>query len=74
MKTEEQLLEAMIALQRHKLLELGRALIPSLTADDILQPNDFPLLEESALFRYEEGVLHGLLAALAALRAPPVNA
>jgi hypothetical protein len=34
-----------------------------MTLDDLLQPNDFPALEQNPLFRYEEGILEGLLTA-----------
>ena len=57
------MLEEMIEQQRAKLLKLGREIIPHLTSDDILQPNDFPELENHPVFRYEEGILAGLLAA-----------
>jgi hypothetical protein len=54
------LFDELIAFQEQKLLELGRQFIPNLTTDDILQPNDYPVLENSPHFRYEEGVLKGL--------------
>ena len=57
------MLEEMIEQQRAKLLKLGREIIPHLTSDDVLQPNDFPELENHPVFRYEEGILAGLLAA-----------
>ncbi|MFA6916671.1 MAG: hypothetical protein WC222_09765 [Parachlamydiales bacterium] len=50
-------------------LATGREIIPSLTTDDVLQPNDFPALEEHPYFRYEEGLLAGLNAAWIALSA-----
>lgn len=66
----EVLFEEMVEHQRKKLLEFGRRIIPSLTMDDLLQPNDYPELEFHPLFRYEEGVLEGLLTAqMAFLRA-----
>ena len=34
----------------------------------LMQPNDFPDLENNPLFRYEEGVLEGLLTARMALK------
>lgn len=49
--------------QRKKLLSFARKIIPNATPDDLLQPNDFPGLEQNPLFRYEEGVLEGLLTA-----------
>jgi len=62
-------LEEMVLHQRTKLLALARRLVPNLTPDDILQPQDYPELESNPEFRYEEGILHGLESALAAARA-----
>jgi hypothetical protein len=62
-------IEQAIALQEAKLLAYARRINPHLTADDLLQPNDFPELEENPAFRYEEGVLHGLMAALVMMKA-----
>ena len=53
-------LEAAIKHQEKKLLTLAREIIPHLTSDDIMQPNDFPELENHPVFRYEEGILQGL--------------
>lgn len=55
-------IEQMIASQKQKLLRYGREVIPHLTEDDLLQPNDYPELETHPLFRYEEGFLAALLA------------
>lgn len=55
--------EELIGLQRAKLLKIAEEMIPHITTDDLLQPNDFPELENSPYFRYEEGVLEGLLTA-----------
>lgn len=49
--------------QKQKLYLIAKRIIPSITPEDLLQPNDFPLLENHPEFRYEEGVLHGFLAA-----------
>lgn len=65
----EKLFEELVGAQRKKLLAFARTLIPHLTEDDILQPNDFPLLENHPRFRYEEGILEGLLTARMALLA-----
>lgn len=65
---QEAILEELIRFQREVLLKCGRRVIPHLTSDDILQPNDFPELELNPHFRYEEGVLSGMLAVQAALR------
>lgn len=63
------ILDEIIQGQQEKLLKCARNLIPHLTADDILQPNDYPELELNPLFRYEEGVLEGIRTVQAALRA-----
>ena len=67
--TVEQLLEELADTQQRLLLSYGRRLIPTLTPEDMLQPNDYPELEANPHFRYEEGVLAGILTAQAALRA-----
>jgi O-acetylhomoserine/O-acetylserine sulfhydrylase-like pyridoxal-dependent enzyme len=67
-KFEFELLEA-IRLQKKKLMEAAEQLVPHITEEDLLQPNDFPTLENHPFFRYEEGVLEGLLAALTTFRA-----
>ena len=59
----EKLFDALVEGQRKKLLTFARKIIPYMTTDDLLQPNDFPELEQNPLFRYEEGVLEGLLTA-----------
>jgi len=65
----EELFNELIGLQKAKLRACGQAIIPHLTEDDLLQPNDFPALENHPYFRYEEGVLEGLLTARMALLA-----
>lgn len=57
------------ARQQSELLASGKRLIPHLTEDDLLQPNDFLELENHPLFRYEEGVLAGIRTIHMALRA-----
>ncbi|MCX6991483.1 MAG: hypothetical protein NTX49_10580 [Chlamydiae bacterium] len=59
----EELFDELVATQKKRLLELARLIVPSATADDIMQPNDFPELEGHPEFRYEEGVLEGVLTA-----------
>lgn len=56
----EQLIEEMANFQRKKLLACGQQIVPVLTEDDILQPNDFLELEQHPIFRYEEGTLAGI--------------
>lgn len=62
-------LEKMVDLERKKLLIFAKRILPQLTSDDILQPQDYPELEESPEFRYREGVCIGLETALAAVYA-----
>jgi hypothetical protein len=61
----EERFQEMITLQRSKLLRYALRIAPHLhlTEDDLLQPNDFPELENHPGFRYEEGVLEGLMTA-----------
>ena len=55
--------EELIAAQRKKIWKYAQRIIPHITEDDLLQPNDFPELENHPVFRYEEGVLEGLMTA-----------
>lgn len=59
----------MIETQQNQLLELGRRFIPTLTPEDMLQPNDYPELENNPHFRYEEGILAGLQSLQMAIQA-----
>lgn len=63
------LLDELIQGQLGKLRRCSEAILPGLTDDDLLQPNDFPVLEHHPHFRYEEGVLEGLRTARMALLA-----
>jgi hypothetical protein len=63
------LLSELEASQQQALLKLGRRIVPLLTEEDVLQPNDYPELEENPHFRYEEGVLAGIRTTVMALRA-----
>lgn len=62
-------IQEIVELQHKRLLACGRQIIPNLTADDMLQPNDFLELENHPIFRYEEGTLAGIHAVQIALRA-----
>lgn len=62
-------LDAAIALQAKKMLNEAKSLYPQIVEDDLWQPFDFPLLEESPHFRHEEGIREGLLSAKATLQA-----
>jgi hypothetical protein len=68
-REDEALLEAMIDRQRRKLLELARRIAPGRTAEDLLQPHNHPTVAAHPDFNFEDGILAGYLAALAALRA-----
>ncbi len=59
----QKLFDELIAMQQKKVLSCAQRIIPHLTEDDILQPNDFPQLELNPYFRYEEGILEGLMTA-----------
>ncbi|MBM3197667.1 MAG: hypothetical protein FJZ58_00230 [Chlamydiae bacterium] len=57
------MLDELVLEQKKRISRFAEEIIPNITEDDLLQPNDFPLLEINPLFRYEEGVLEGLLTA-----------
>ena len=65
----EEIFEELIQGQREKLLRIANELVPGVVEDDLLQPFDFPELENHPGFRHEEGVLEGLLTAFMAVRA-----
>lgn len=69
MKELHSLLDELTEGQKKTLLELGQRIVPNLTEDDIWQPNDFSELENNPHFRYEEGVLAGILMTKAAIMA-----
>jgi hypothetical protein len=66
--TIEKLLHDMEELQLKKVFELARRLKPGLTLEDMRNPHDFPELEDPD-WHYEDGILTGIQAALAAVRA-----
>jgi len=66
-KEIKKLIEELVEGQKEKLLKCGKQFIPRLTAEDMLQPNDYPELENNPHFRYEEGVLEGIQTVRAAL-------
>lgn len=67
-QTLEALFNEMIQHQQAKVLEIARTRLPQLTADDILNPHDYPELMNDPIFNYEEGIASGLLAAQVAVR------
>lgn len=56
----EQLLKELVQFHHKQMLKCGQRFIPHLTAEDLLQPNDYPEIEFNPYFRYEEGVLAGI--------------
>ena len=56
----ENLFNELVNEQEKKVMKTAHLILPNLTADDLLQPNDFPALDNHPYFRYEEGVLEGL--------------
>lgn len=68
-KALELLLTEIIHVQEEKVLGSAERILPGLTREDLLQPNDFPQLENHPHFRYEEGVLDGVQTVAMALRA-----
>lgn len=56
----EELFEELINQQHEKLLSLARKIKPNITEEDLLQPCDYPELENNPIFRHEEGLLEGL--------------
>ena len=65
----EDLFEELIRQQEGRVFKMAQKIIPHITREDVLQPNDFPELENHPYFRYEEGVLEGIRTAYMALLA-----
>ena len=65
----DMLFEELITLQEKKLLACAEKIVFPITLEDLLQPNDYPELENHPYFRYEEGVLKGLHTAQQAIKA-----
>lgn len=65
----EAVMEEILYMHKKALLVLGRRIIPSLTSEDVLQPNDYPELNNHPEFRYEEGLLAGIQTVQIALKA-----
>lgn len=55
--------------QQKKVEQCANRIVPHITSDDLLQPNDFPELENHPHFRYEEGLLAGIYTVQMALQA-----
>lgn len=65
----EKLLGQLVDFYKSQLLKCGGRIIPHLTSEDLLQPNDFRELEFNPHFRYEEGILCGIQTVQMALQA-----
>ena len=63
-----ELLADMEGAQRAKVVDLARRLIPTLTAEDIRNPHDFPDLDDPD-WHFEDGQLTGIQSVQFALRA-----
>jgi hypothetical protein len=63
----DQLLKELVEFHKNQLLKCGRRIVPHLTPEDVLQPNDFRELEFNPHFRYEEGMVAGIQAVQIAL-------
>ena len=74
-QTEEilKLLDDMIVQQRDKCLKIARRINPQLTPDDLMNPFDWPEVNENPQFIWEDGLLAGLQAAHAAILASSEN-
>ena len=69
----DQLFSDLIKGQRKKMLAFANEVVGGLTEDDLLQPQDYPDLENHPYFRYEEGVLEGILTVHMALKSSKFN-
>ncbi len=65
----EQLFDELVSQQEKKVLGIAQELRPSVTRDDLLQPQDMKEIARDPVFNYEDGLLAGLKAARIALRA-----
>ena len=63
------LIDEILEGQKIKVLKYGTMIVPTLTSEDVLQPIDYPELENNPHFRYEEGILEGIHTVRSALLA-----
>ncbi len=61
-------LEDAIAMQRDALVRIARRYHPHIQYDDLMQPQDYPDIDQDVHFRFEEGTLYGLERALIIVR------
>ncbi len=64
----DSILTEMILHQEKKVFEIARQIIPHITPEDVLNPQDFAQLEQNSQFNYEDGILSGLKSAQMAVR------
>jgi hypothetical protein len=69
LEVSEALFNQMIEQQRAKVMRLAREAVPYISAEDVMNPNDFPELKAHPTFDYEDGILAGLISAQVAMRA-----
>lgn len=65
----ERTIVEMIAHQEARVRRLAARVVPEVTLDDLLSPDDVPRLASDPEFMYEDGTLAGLMSAHTALRA-----
>lgn len=65
----EDLLQKLHDQQRLKAKRMAQRLVPELTDEDVLNPDDFPALVQNPHFMYEDGLAAGILSAKIAVRA-----
>ncbi len=65
----EHLFDELVRHQQAKVLKIAQLHLPHVTQDDIMNPNDFPVLMADPIFNYEDGLASGLVAAQIAVRA-----
>lgn len=65
----EQELGVLLNQQRRRALKLAQRMIPELTAEDVLNPDDYPELLADTEFMFEHGAASGIMAAKIAVRA-----
>ncbi len=63
-----QLVEEMVEQQKAKVFKIARDILPNVTPEDLLNPQDFPELKTDTLFNYEDGILTGYLSMRSAFR------
>ncbi len=65
----ERLIVEMIAQQERRVRALAERIVPEVTLDDLLSPDDVPRLARDPNFMYEDGYLAALMAVHTAVRA-----